>query len=275
MQMEQSLKDALDHARSSERLVVVLTGAGISAESGIPTFRGKDGYWTVGSKVYQPQELATAAAFARLPAEVWQWYLYRRTICRRAEPNAAHRALVDLERALGSRFRLITQNVDGLHLRAGHSHERSFEIHGNIDFMRCARECDPALVPIPEQIGAVEADQALTGEQLALLSCPRCGGRARPHVLWFDESYDEPRYRFESSLAASSEAALIVVVGTSASTTLPWYVVRTGAQLGAAIVDVNIADNDFGEIAKTLPLGHVMRAPAARAIPRIVDYLVA
>src|SRR5688500_3238942 len=90
--------------------VVVLTGAGISAESGIPTFRGKEGYWTVGSREYHPQELATHEAYAQMPLEVWAWYLYRRGVCRAAGPNAAHTSLVALERALGDRFALVTQN---------------------------------------------------------------------------------------------------------------------------------------------------------------------
>src|SRR2546426_10737611 len=97
--------------------VIALTGAGVSAESGIPTFRGRDGYWTVGSRDYHPQELATHAAFARMPWDVWAWYLYRRGVCRAAAPNPAHHALVRL--AAHPRFALVTQNVDGLHRRAG------------------------------------------------------------------------------------------------------------------------------------------------------------
>src|SRR3954466_12730475 len=89
--------------------VVVLTGAGISAESGIPTFRGKEGYWTIGAREYQPQELATWEAFQQMPWDVWAWYLYRRGVCRAAEPNAAHAAIVTLDGALGERFALITQ----------------------------------------------------------------------------------------------------------------------------------------------------------------------
>src|SRR6185312_3235449 len=112
--------------------IVVLTGAGVSAESGIPTFRGKEGYWTVGSREYHPQELATHAAFTRMPWDVWAWYLHRRAVCRRAEPNAAHHALARLP------CDLITQNVDGLHRRAG---SRPYAIHGDIDHMRCADDC--------------------------------------------------------------------------------------------------------------------------------------
>ena len=119
------LGQALAAALSQGGPLVVVTGAGVSAESGIPTFRGKEGYWTVGSRVYQPQELATQAAFRRMPEEIWRWYLYRLGVCRAAAPNPGHVALVELERALGDRFLLVTQNVDGLHPRAGSSPGRT------------------------------------------------------------------------------------------------------------------------------------------------------
>src|SRR5437763_15050145 len=95
--------------------VIALTGAGVSAESGIPTFRGKEGYWTVGSRDYHPQELATHEAFSQMPWEVWAWYLFRRGVCRAAEPNAATHAIVRWDGALRERLGPITQNVDGLH----------------------------------------------------------------------------------------------------------------------------------------------------------------
>ena len=129
MDLESRLSTLLDDARAGSGPLVFLTGAGISAESGIPTFRGPEGYWTVGSREYRPEELATYEAFTRMPDEVWAWYLYRRGVCRAARPNPAHLALVELERALGDRFLLVTQNVDGLHLRAGHSAERVLQIH--------------------------------------------------------------------------------------------------------------------------------------------------
>ena len=110
MALDSALSRLLDDAVRQPGPVVVLTGAGISAESGIPTFRGAEGYWTVGSRNYRPEELSTFEAFARMPAEVWSWYLYRRSVCREAAPNPAHRALVELESALGDDFVLITQN---------------------------------------------------------------------------------------------------------------------------------------------------------------------
>jgi NAD-dependent deacetylase len=276
--MDERLRAALDHARRAPGPIVALTGAGISAESGIPTFRGKDGYWTVGSTVYHPQELATYGAFRRIPIDVWQWYLYRRGVCRRAQPNPAHHALVRLEQGLGERFRLITQNVDGLHLRAGQSVGRTYQIHGNIDYMRCAGACSGEqanqLVPVPDALDGIDAGQALTEAQVALLDCPRCHGLMRPHVLWFDESYDEPLFRYQSSLDVATRAALVLVVGTSASTTLPWRVVEIAARAGAAIVDVNIEHNPFARIAEGVDVGCAVRSPAAEIVPAIVDHLL-
>lgn len=265
----------LERARKASGLVVVLTGAGISAESGIPTFRGEEGYWTVGSAVYRPEEMATSIAFQRMPVDVWQWYLYRRTVCRRAAPNPAHQALVTLEQGLGNRFRLITQNVDGLHLRAGNSQERTYQVHGNIDFMRCAHACSASLWPIPDSIGEVEKDTALDEAQIEALRCPDCGARARPHVLWFDESYDELRFRFNSALDAAQRASFILVVGTSASTNLPWHVVQIGAHSGAVLIDVNVADNAFAEVARAAAHGFALRGAAADIVPGLVAQLTA
>ena len=135
--MNPQLKHILTKTLAEQSPVTVLTGAGISAESGIPTFRGPEGYWTVGSAEYHPQEMATVRMFEQAPDDVWAWYLYRLGVCRRAQPNAGHLALVEMEALLGDRFTLITQNVDGLHLQAGNSPQRTFQIHGNISFMRC------------------------------------------------------------------------------------------------------------------------------------------
>lgn len=229
--------------------IVALTGAGISAESGVPTFRGPEGYWTVGSRHYQPMELATRAAFSELPWEVWHWYLWRRTVCRRARPNEGHEALVRLERALGERFRLVTQNVDGIHLRAGHDPARLYQIHGNIDFMRCAAECHPEVHPVPDAIGPREKDMPLREAERELLVCPRCSGRSRPHVLWFDECYDEAHFFFETSLRAAADADLLLIVGTSGATNLPLQVAGVAMRRGIPIIDVNKEDNVFADAA--------------------------
>ena len=251
--------------------IVVLTGAGISAESGIPTFRGEEGYWTIGSREYRPQELATHDAFEAMPWSVWAWYLYRVCVCRGAEPNAAHHALVRLDAALGERCSLITQNVDGLHRRAGSPDARTFPIHGDISLMRCANECTSARYPLPE-VPALGRGQVVPDATKALLVCPKCGGMSRPHVLWFDEMYDEPRYHYQTIAAKAAKAALLIVVGTSAQTTGPWTVMQRAAGAGATIVDVNPEANPFSEIAAAS--GGWAKAPATTAIPQIVDAIL-
>ncbi len=264
------------HRHARRGLVLALTGAGISAESGVPTFRGKEGYWTIGAREYQPEALATRAAFDELPEAIWAWYLYRRGVCRAAAPNAGHHALVALERALGDDALVVTQNVDGLHRRAGTRDARLYEIHGRIDLMRCADDCGLDRWPIPDGVDvAWPRERALGDAERALLRCPRCGARARPHVLWFDESYDEPRFRFESSLEAAARAALLVVVGTSGATTLPNHVVRTVAERGAGIVVLNADPSPFTALADRLATGASWAARSAEALPALVDAIVA
>lgn len=272
--MDRSLEDHVDGYASGHRRVVVLTGAGISAESGIPTFRGEEGYWQVGSRNYQPEEMATFRAFCEMPDEVWAWYLYRRSVCRAAKPNAAHEALVRLERYLGGRFQLITQNVDGLHLRAGQSPERTWQIHGDIEFMRCAEECDAALHPMPAAIGDWFGKTDTLDDRLrGLLVCPTCGGRSRPHVLWFDETYDEPRYRFESSMNAMVGADALIVIGTSGATTLPSLLVRTSVQGEILLLVVDPGDNAFTDAAGSAPHGLHARGTAVEVVPRVAAAL--
>ncbi|MFC2172386.1 NAD-dependent deacetylase, partial [Acidobacteriota bacterium] len=145
--MDDTLIQALIEFKQADGLLTVLTGAGISAESGIPTFRGPEGYWTVGSREYHPQEMATYSMFTQDAEAVWNWYLFRMGVCGRARPNPGHDAVVELERAFKDRFILITQNVDGLHLRAGNSPTLTYQIHGNIFSMRCSRECSREIYP--------------------------------------------------------------------------------------------------------------------------------
>lgn len=271
--MEPRLAELVAEARASASPTVFLTGAGISAESGIPTFRGPEGYWRVGSRNYQPEELATHAAFEVMPDEVWSWYLYRRAVCRAAEPNAAHVALAALERAVGDRMLIATQNVDGLHLRAGSSLARTYQIHGNIDFMRCADECGAPVARVPEQLAPWPKARRVADAERRVLVCDRCGGRARPHVLWFDETYDEERYRFESSLEAAKRAALLVIVGTSGATNLPLMMARLAARSGAAIVAVNADPSPFTELAESLPRGVFAQGSATTHVPLIASAL--
>ncbi|MEO8701703.1 MAG: Sir2 family NAD-dependent protein deacetylase [Kofleriaceae bacterium] len=262
------LRDAHDRAG----LVVVLTGAGVSAESGIPTFRGKEGYWTIGAREYHPQELATHSAFAQMPWAVWAWYLYRRGVCRRAEPNAGHHALVKLAASLEARFALVTQNVDGLHRRAGSPDASTYTIHGDISMMRCADDCTIERWPIPDVVPELGRGEEVAREHRAVLVCPRCGGMTRPHVLWFDESYDEPRFHLDTVRRIAPQARLLIVAGTSAQTNLPWQVVTLAARAGATIVDINVEDNPFGDIAAQTG-GAIVRAPAAAVLTEIADHL--
>jgi NAD-dependent deacetylase len=222
--------------------VAVLTGAGVSAESGVPTFRDEGGLW----HSYRAQDLATPQAFRRDPALVWQWYDWRRSIVGACRPNTAHHALADMEQALDD-FVLVTQNVDGLHRLAGS--RRVLELHGNIWRLRCTLECRPAWedrrVPLPE----------------IPPRCPGCGALARPDVVWFGEAL--PGEALMAAMEASRRCALMLVVGTSAlvqpAASLPLLALDNGAYL----VEINPAAAPLSHLA-----GEVLREPAAQALPR-------
>ncbi|MBI4816548.1 MAG: RNA polymerase subunit sigma [Deltaproteobacteria bacterium] len=263
----------IDQALSAGGRTVVVTGAGVSAESGIPTFRGPEGYWTVGSKHFRPEDLATQRAFRDMPWEVWSWYLFRRGVCRKASPNAGHQALVELEELLQDRFVLITQNVDGIHLRAGNSLDRTYQIHGNIDFMRCADECTDDLYRVPELISIDwPKDRRVDDAERSLLVCPSCGGRARPHVLWFDEAYDEVHFRFDSSIRAAGRADLVIIAGTSGATSLPVHVAEIAAQRGVVMLAVNLEESPFTELAERLPKGAALFGQSGSILPEITSW---
>jgi NAD-dependent protein deacetylase/lipoamidase len=268
--MEPRLERILREVRDARGRVVVLTGAGMSAESGIPTFRGTDGYWVVGSRNYMPQEMATHEMFMHAPDEVWRWYLYRFGVCRDARPNAGHAALVALERALGERFTLVTQNIDGLHRRAGS--ERVYCIHGDAAYVRCSTECGAPRGELPP-FGPRSKDEPFTRAERALLTCRRCGSWLRPHVLWFDEFYDEDNYRMDSTLRAAAAADLLLVVGTSGATNLPMQIGRMAFQRGAALVDVNPEPNPFADLAERSERGFFARGSACERLPGIVAAL--
>jgi NAD-dependent deacetylase len=267
--------DALLDQTAPERVVVV-TGAGISAESGIPTFRGKEGYWTVGSTEYHPQTLATLAAYQKLPREIWHWYLYRRTVCRAAQPNTAHFALAELERKLGDRFTLVTQNIDGLHLIAGNSHARTLEVHGNIDFMRVHEDgSDAVSIPIPAAMPMLGKTDRLTDELWALLRDDR-GRPTRPHILWFDEYYDEQLFRSDSALKAAGECQLIVVIGTSGAAAIPWHATAEALKHGASLLVIDPDSGDFSDYAnepKMAGRGLWLRGGAVEWVPALVERL--
>ncbi|MCP4540717.1 MAG: NAD-dependent deacylase [Chloroflexi bacterium] len=220
--------------------VVVLTGAGISAESGVPTFRGKGGLW----RNFRPQELATLEAFRRDPVLVWEWYDWRRGLIGTCAPNAAHETLVEMEAALPD-FTLITQNVDGLHQIAGS--QNMLELHGNIWRTRC-----------------LDCGDIITDRQVSLSEvpphCAQCDGLLRPDVVWFGESLSE--VILQAAWITVRRCRLILVVGTSAvvhpAASLPLVARRNGARL----VEVNPAETPLSEHAD-----ETLRGPAAEVLP--------
>ncbi len=249
------LVERLKTFRRDSSLLSVLTGAGISAASGIPTFRGKEGYWVVGSRNYQPQEISTLAMFEELPLEVWKWFLFRKTACAQARPNEGHLALVELEELFADRFRLITQNVDGLHQAAGSSEERTLSIHGDLRRARCSDLCTDQLYAFPEI--PKQRGEDLSPAEIERLKCPACGEYLRPHVLWFDEYYNEEFYKLDTTLAAAARTGLLIIVGTSGATNLPYRIV-TGLLRNpdAILIDVNIEENSlFGDMVAEHPNG--------------------
>lgn len=191
MKTSQALEQTVEHLRVARR-VAVLTGAGISAESGVPTFRGKGGLW----RNYSATDLATPQAFGRDPRLVWEWYDWRRGLIGKCRPNAAHRALVALE-GWAEAFTLITQNVDGLHALAGS--KAVLELHGNIWKLRCT--------------GCNRVREDRTHPLDLIPHCDSCGAMERPHVVWFGEGLDPTV--LEAASTAAAQADVLLVVGTS------------------------------------------------------------
>ena len=220
------------------RRPVVLTGAGISAESGIPTFRDPGGYW----RNYRPEDLATPQAFVHDPKLVWEWYDFRRQTIAKADPNPGHHALTRLPNST-----LITQNVDGLHERAGSWNV--LRLHGSIWILRClscGKETDDRRVPLPQL-------PPLCG----------CGGMQRPGVVWFGEGL--PPDVWDNAEKAVRNADLLLVVGTSAVVYPAASLVPLAARAGATIVEINP-----GETPLSGAVAHSLRGPAGEILPRLV-----
>ncbi len=197
--------------------IAVLTGAGISAESGIPTFRGQDGLW----KNFRAEELATPEAFNKNPSLVWEWYDWRRQLVAKAQPNEAHLFLAKMEKRLEGLW-IITQNVDGLHQRAGS--KRVIELHGSLWKLRCV-SCKREVI-----------DHSVPLKSLPP-RCQSCGGLMRPGVVWFGESLPESAIR--EAVRISEDTDVFLVVGTSAvvypAAELPLIAKRRGAK----VIEVN------------------------------------
>lgn len=228
METDQSLKDIRSRLADA-RAVAVLTGSGMSADSGIPTFRGTDGLW----KTFRAEELATPEAFARNPHLVWEWYNWRRELIAAKQPNAAHEALVELERRLESRagtFHLITQNVDGLHRAAGTRHVT--EIHGNIWRVRCTACGDVTEnrdVPIP-----------------ILPTCTRCQAVLRPHIVWFGEALAKEDLR--KSYDALESCEMLLIIGTSGLVYPAASFAPVAKAAGAYVVELNLETTPSTEL---------------------------
>jgi len=209
--------DLLDTIANSKN-VAALTGAGVSAESGVPTFRGKEGLW----RDFRAEELATPEAFERDPKLVWEWYDWRRTLIAPLKPNPGHMSLVEFEKRF-EQFRLVTQNVDGLHRLAGSSDP--VEMHGNIWFTRCLDE------------GTVRENRETPLAHLPPL-CPECGGMVRPHIVWFGESL-QPSI-LERAYKAAEEAEVFFIIGTSAIVQPSASLAGIAKDAGAIVVEINL-----------------------------------
>ena len=271
--LEKNITNILEKFAKTSKPITILTGAGISAESNIPTFRGPEGFWTIGSKEYHPQEMATYRMFELKPWEVWKWYLYRLDICRKAEPNPGHITISEMEKYFGDRFTLITQNVDNLHLRAGNSLNKTYQIHGNIFFSRCKKECSVQIYPVPEKLQGKANGEDLSESDRNMLVCPNCGGPLRPHVLWFDESYNEQYYHYFSSMEAAEKTELLIIVGTSGATNLPNMVAMEVKKHNGIIIDINIEENLFAKLAVSGKRGGFIKEKSSEALPAIMQIL--
>lgn len=231
-----------DKLKNTEKIVFV-TGAGISQESGIPTFRGKDGLW----RKYDPMKLATIDAFYENPKLVWEWYEERRQNILNANPNPGHIAIAELEKY--RQVSVLTQNIDGLHQRAGSTNV--YELHGSIITIKCT-VCD--------------FKNKITSGFLQLPPLCKCGNILRPDVVWFGEAL--PQDVWESAIIHASECDTMIVVGTSLEVSpanlLPVY----AKQNGAMIIEVNV---DQTHMSSKVDLS--LRASAAKALPGLVDII--
>jgi NAD-dependent deacetylase len=234
MTIDQSLIEKLKSARS----LVFFTGAGISAESGIPTFRGKDGIW----KKLKPEELANFDAFMRNPDMVWEWYNHRKKIIHEAQPNKGHVTIAEMQDYFDDVI-VVTQNIDNLHRRAGS--KNIFELHGNIERNFCVN-CKKFY---NEELDFSEG----------VPKC-ECGGLIRPDVVWFGEYL--PEDQFKGGEKAAANADVFFIVGTSAVVYPAAGQVFTAKQSGAVLVEVNVVETEissavdysfFGEAGTILP----------------------
>lgn len=232
--------------------LLVLTGAGVSAESGLATFRGAGGLW----EGHPVEAVASPDGFRRDPALVWRFYSMRRAAAAGAEPNAGHRALATLEARLGERFLLVTQNVDGLHARAGS--RRLEELHGSLWRTRCSR-CE--LAPFADDRHPV---------QPPLPECPRCGGLLRPDIVWFGEALDDAVLArvggFLRTAARAGDRFVFLAVGTSGVVWPAAGYVHAAREVGAEtwLANLEAPENDEA-------FDHRFIGPATRVLPELLE----
>lgn len=245
-----SIVEAAQAIRTSQRLVV-LSGAGVSKESGIPTFRdAMDGLWAK----YNPQQLATPGGFQRNPKLVWDWYSYRREMLSGVQPNPAHFAIAEMEQCL-SHIVIITQNIDGLHQKAGSTDV--IPVHGDIRLNKCFANCqgDPTYIDV----------EALTGwdPESGPPRCPHCGAYVRPAVVWFEEML--PHAAIERAFALTQAADVMLVVGTSGAVQPVASLPFMAQAQGAVIIEVNPEMTPITSIARWHLAG-----PAGEILPQVV-----
>jgi NAD-dependent deacetylase len=241
--MSFSFPSQLIEALQTAKQVAVLTGAGISAESGVPTFReAQTGLWAQ----YDPQELATPQAFRRNPRLVWEWYAWRRELVAQAEPNLGHLALAKLEH-LVPQFTLITQNVDGLHVRAGS--QNIIELHGNIMRTKCFEngrsvQTWPDTDDVPPH-------------------CPHCGGLLRPDVVWFGENL--PYAALETAVSKAKTCDIFFSIGTSALVQPAASLPIEAIQAGAITIEINLQPTPL-----TTHVDYALSGAAGTVLPALV-----
>lgn len=257
--------------------VLVLTGAGVSAESGIPTFRGKDGYW----RNLDPTKLATPEAFARDPQLVWDWYRERRQRIGNAQPNAAHEAIARLAQYTND-FLLVTQNVDDLHARAGVPAKKMVQIHGNIFITRCSRcdwrveRHDTERSNIRDHTGLAGARPSITDNEQQearddIPKCAECKAIMRPGVVWFGEQLPWNELKRVENFLDNGACDVVIVAGTTATFgyIVDWAVRGSPESFRGELIEVNPEETPLSRFATRL-----VREPAATALPRIVRDLI-
>lgn len=239
--MERLVQEAKNKISSGKRLVV-LTGAGISAESEVPTFRGKDGIW----QKYKVTDLATPEAFAKDPKLVWEFYNWRRRLISKVTYNPAHKALVALENKI-PQFVLITQNIDDLHRKAGS--KNIIELHGNIWWVRCSRcsfKAEDRRLPIPFPP-----------------VCSECGGMLRPNVVWFGEFLD--MHVLNNAVKEVEMAETLLVIGTSAVVQPAASLIGIAKKNGAFLIEINLESTEATSISDIS-----IRGRAGEILPRLI-----